>query len=72
MEVRITMRSLTPFSSALCAGGAKVNILDGTYFAAAVRSRSVRIWRRQVSVPRLTEAVIELAFFLSPVSAPLL
>lgn len=39
MEVRITMRSLTPFSSALCAGGAKVNILDGTYFACAVSSR---------------------------------
>jgi hypothetical protein len=33
MEVRMIMRSLTPFSSALCAGGAKVNILDGTYFA---------------------------------------
>jgi len=72
MEVRITMRSLTPFSSALCASGAKVNILDGTYFAAVVRSRSVRIWRPQVSVPGLTEAVIGLVFFLGAVGAALL
>lgn len=32
MEVRASTRSLTPFSSALCARGAKVNFLDGTYF----------------------------------------
>jgi hypothetical protein len=39
MEVRMIMRSLTPFSSALCAGGAKVNILDGTYFCLHVMLR---------------------------------
>jgi hypothetical protein len=39
MEVRMIMRSLTPFSSAPSAGGAKVNILDGTYFCLPVMLR---------------------------------